>query len=170
MVQAHTHTKTAWGAWFNVEIMGNLEQSMSEVPETAQILQELAVWAGSWEWSQYSIRQLGQPYRMIQLAAELIAEKNALEEDDAMRIVVESLADFGERSERIASASPFVRCVIDVCGTFDRKEIAAMRSRGFEDQEISEIAGAVALTLFISLITNTPEAEHPRLRSIAFAG
>tara|TARA_A100000171_G_C2139977_1_gene154278 strand:+ start:10792 stop:11304 length:513 start_codon:yes stop_codon:yes gene_type:complete len=170
MVQAHTHPKTAWGAWFNQEIMDNLEQSMSEVPETAQILQELAVWAGSWDWSQYSIRQLGQPYRMIQVAAELIAEKNALEESEAMRIVVESLADFGEGSERIASASPFVRCVIDVCGTFDRKEIAAMRSRGFEDQEISEIAGAVALTLFISLITNTPEDEHPRLRSIAFAG
>ena len=107
---------------------------------------------------------------MIQLAAELIAEKNGLEEHDAMRIVVESLASYEEGPARIASASPFVRCVIDVCGTFDRNEIEALRARGFGDQEISEIAGAVALTLFISLITSTPEHDQPRVRAMAFAG
>lgn len=170
MVQARTSSTSAWGIWFSADVFENLEQSMGEVPETARILEDLAGWAGSWHWSQYSIQQLGQPYRMIQLAAELIAEKNGLEEHDAMRIVVESLASYEEGPARIASASPFVRCVIDVCGTFDRKEIEALRARGFGDQEISEIAGAVALTLFISLITSSPEHEQPRVRAMAFAG
>lgn len=170
MVQAHTQPKSTWSIWFDQEIMDNLERSMSEIPETAQVLQELALWAGAWSWSQYSITQLGQSYRMIQLAAELYAEKNGDDPDDAMRVVVDALAGFESDSIGMASTSSFVRCVIDVCGTFDRKEIAALRARGFGDQEISEIAGAVALTLFVSLITSTHEDEHPRLRRLSNAG
>lgn len=170
MVQAHTQPESALGAWFNQGIMDNLEQGINEVPETAQILQELAVWSGSWSWSQYSISQLGQAYRMIQLAAELFAEKNGNDPEEAMRVVVNALAEYESGSIALPSTSSFVRCVIDVCGTFDRKEIAALRARGFGDQEISEIAGAVALTLFISLITSAPEHDHPRVRAMAFAG
>lgn len=170
MVQAHTQPESALGTWFNREIMDNLEQGMSEVPETAQILQELAVWSGSWSWSQYSISQLGQAYRMIQLAAELFAEKNGNDPEEAMRVVVNALAEYESGSIALPSTSSFVRCVIDVCGTFDRKEIAALRARGFEEQEIAEIAGAVALSLFISLLTNTADEERPRLRHMAHAG
>ncbi|MHA7812020.1 MAG: hypothetical protein ACX94C_01310 [Phycisphaerales bacterium] len=170
MVQAHTQPESAWGVWFDREIMDSLRQSMSEVPETARALQDLAVWAGSWSWSQYSIEQLGQPYRMIQLAAELMTEKHGQDEHEAMRIAADCLAGFDSDSEREAGVSPFVRCVIDVCGTFDRQEIAQLRDRGFEEQEIAEIAGAVALSLFISLLTNTADEECPRLRHMAHAG
>jgi len=169
MVEA-AHTASELGTWIDDEVFGSLERSLGELPDLARILQDLAVWAGTWGWARYEIEQLGQPFRIIQLAAELIAEKNGGETPDAMRILVDCLAGFESASEDSASVSPFVRCVIDVCGTFDRREVSQLRSRGFGDQEIAEIAGAVALTLFVSLLSDAPDRGSSSGVSMAFAG
>ena len=172
MVQAHTQLGYEWESWFGDSVFDSLVQSMNEVPAVARLLQELADLEGSLAWSRSSIRQLGQAYRMIQLAAQLLAEQNGYETSEAMRIVSGCLAGFEARSDRGAIGSPFVRCVIDVCGTFDQAEVEQLRSRGFGDQEIAEIAGAVALKLFVSLVNTAtvPGDGRVRDRSMAYAG
>ncbi|MCA9275610.1 MAG: hypothetical protein KDA29_06255 [Phycisphaerales bacterium] len=172
MVQAQTQLGYEWESWFSDSVLDSLVQSMNEVPAVARLLQELADLEGSWAWSRYSIRQLGQAYRMLQLAAQLLSEQDGIETQDAMRAVSGCLAGFGARSDRDGVGSPFVRCVIDVCGTFEQSEVDQLRSRGFGDQEIAEIAGAVALKLFVSLLNTATEPAHGRVRdrSMAYAG
>lgn len=172
MIQAQMKSEHEWGSWFSDEVFESLVQSMNEVPAVARLLQELAEWEGSWAWSRYSIRQLGQAYRMIQIAAQLISEQDGLEVQDSMRVVSGCLAGFKAQSDRVGVGSPFVRCVIDVCGTFDQSEVDQLRSRGFADQQIAEIAGAVALKLFVSLLNTATEPGYGRVRdrSMAHAG
>ncbi len=172
VVQAVEQQASKWSTWFSEEVLESLEQDLNEVPEVARVLMELTKLDGSWGWSRYSIGELGQPYRMIELAARLIGDQRGLSRIASMKVVVSSLASFDTRSRENAHDSPFVRCVIDMCGTFDESEVARLRSSGFSDQEIAEIAGAVALTLFTGLLTHTPELEDEftRVEAMAFAG
>ncbi len=172
MVQAVEQQASKWSARFSEDVLESLEQHLNEVPEVARVLMELTRLDGSWAWSRYSIGELGQPYRMIEMAARLIGDQRGYSRIASMRAVVRSLASFDARGREEAHGSPFVRCVIDVCGTFNESEVARLRSSGFSDQKIAEIAGVVALTLFTGLLTHTPELENEftRVGSMAFAG
>ena len=136
------------------------------------MLMELTKLDGSWAWSRYSIGELGQPYRMIEIAAQLIGEQRGYSRIASVKAVVSSLATFDASSREEAHKSPFVRCVIDVCGTFDESEVARLRSGGFSEQKIAEIAGAVALTLFTGLLTHSSALEDDltRVGTMAFTG
>jgi hypothetical protein len=172
MVQAAKQGLGEWTSWLDDDVISNLERSLGEVPDVARVLLGLAELEGSWDWSRYSIGELGPAYRMIEIAAQLIGEQRGYSAGVSMQIVVSGLAEFDTPGDRGATASPFVRCVLDVCGTFDETEIAGLRSRGFSDSEIAEVAGAAALTLFASVLTYPSELEDERTRigSMAFAG
>lgn len=171
VVQAVRQQESEWITWISEDVLELLEQDLNEVPEVARVLMYLTKLDGSWAWSRYSIGELGQPYRMIEIAAQLIAEQRGYSRIASMKAVVSSLATFDTSSREDAHNSPFVRCVIDVCGTFDESEVARLRSGGFSDQEIAEIAGAVALTLFTGLLTHSTDIEDEltQVGSMAFA-
>lgn len=172
MVLALEERADRLGAWLSEGEFESLERSLGEVPDVARVLLGLAELEGSWDWSRYSIGELGQAYRMIEIAAQLIGEQRGYSAGVSMQIVVSGLAEFDSPGDRVAKASPFVRCVIDVCGTFERSEVERLRSRGYSDSEIAEVAGAAALTLFASVLTYPSDLEYERTRvgSMAFAG
>ncbi|MFG0314228.1 MAG: hypothetical protein ACF8LL_08595 [Phycisphaerales bacterium] len=172
MVQAVEERAGEWQGWLSKNVLADLERSLGEVPEVARVLLGLAELEGSWEWSRYSIGELGQASRLIEIAAQLIGEQRGYSAGVSMQIVVSGLAEFDSPGDRGAKASPFVRCVIDVCGTFERSEVERLRSRGYSDSEIAEVAGAAALTLFASVLTYPSDLEYERTRvgSMAFAG
>lgn len=172
VVQAVEQQETKWSTCFSEDVFDSLEQDLNEVPEVARVLMELTKLDGSWSWSRYAIGELGQPYRMIEIAAQLIGEQRGFSRMAAMKAVVSSLAAFETRSHVDARNSPFVRCVIDVCGTFGESEVERLHKRGFSQSEIAEIAGGAALTLFTSYVTHPSELEDERTRvgSMAFAG
>ena len=172
MVQEIEQQESKWSTWFSEDVYESLEQDLNDVPEVARVLMELTKLDGSWEWSRYSIGELGQPYRMIELAAQMLAGQRGYSRIASMKVVVSSLVSFDTRGREVAHDSPFVRCIIDVCGTFDESEVARLRSGGFSDQEIAEIAGAVALTLFTGLLTKSSklEDELTRVGTMSFAG
>ncbi|MBO6741144.1 MAG: hypothetical protein JJ916_14925 [Phycisphaerales bacterium] len=172
MVQAANQGLGEWTSWLDDDVISNLERSLGEVPDIARVLVGLADLEGSWDWSRYSIGELGPAYRLIEIAAQLIGEQRGYSTGVSMQIVVCGLAEFDSPGDRGAKSSPFVRCVLDVCGTFDEPEIARLRSRGLSDTQIAEVAGAAALTLFTSVLTypSDVEDEHTRIGSMAFAG
>ena len=172
MVQAAKQGLGEWKNGLDDDVISNLERSLGEVPDVARVLLGLAELEGSWEWSRYSIGELGPAYRMIEIAAQLIGEQRGYSAGVSMQIVVSGLAEFGLPGDRGAKSSPFVRCVLDVCGTFDESEVERLRSRGYSDTQIVEVAGAAALTLFTSVLTYPSDVkdEHTRIGSMAFAG
>lgn len=172
MMQAAKQGLGEWKCWLDDDVISSLERSLGEVPDVARVLLGLAELEGSWDWSRYSIGELGQAYRLIEIAAQLIGEQRGYSTGVSMQIVVSGLAEFDSPGDRGAKSSPLVRCVIDVCGTFERSEVERLRSRGYSDSEIAEVTGAAALTLFTSVLTYPSDLEYERTRvgSMAFAG
>ncbi len=172
MVQEVEQQERKWSTWFNEDVYESLEQDLNDVPDVARVLMELTKLDGSWEWTRYSIGELGQPYRMIELAAQMIGGQRGYSRIASMKALVSSLVSFDTRGREVAHDSPFVRCVIDICGTYDESEVARLRAGGFHDQEIAEIAGAAALTLFTGLLTDSSELEDEitRVGTMSFAG